>query len=370
VNFTPDDSGTVTATRFRVSAAPISYFTPAPLLYCVGNVQNGYGMALASNAAALDTGLYQATTTGPASTFWPTGSAYCPNTPGTTALCKGYAATVTTAGRVTSLASFPGHLLNVGAFAAQAGGFNGTQNVNNGVPVLEMRATLPTTFSTRTLAEITDFSSAGWPTSTGPLYGYSGMLVYDYDAFGRVRPFMKAVMYPIYNYNYGTYGYAYFYFYWYRMYCYSATACSWSLVSSFFVGYIQAFGLYNYLNMPPPTASTPWSMAIDRDPVAGTWSASHITPAYTYGGGNLVGATITDATYFSASTAGAYLYWTNCACAGGALARAGVPPRQRRRTGGPRPARRAAGPHAPRPARLPTLPPPPRRRQRHRLRRL
>jgi hypothetical protein len=196
VNFTPDDSGTVTATRFRVSAAPISYFTPAPLLYCVGNVQNGYGMALASNAAALDTGLYQATTTGPASTFWPTGSAYCPLTAGTP-LCKGYAATVTTAGRLTSLASFPGHLLNVSAFAAQAGGFNGTQNVNNGVPVLEVRATLPTTFSTRTLAEITDFSSAGWPTSTGPLYGYSGMLVYDYDAFGRVRPFMKAVMYPI-----------------------------------------------------------------------------------------------------------------------------------------------------------------------------
>jgi len=180
-----------------VSAAPISYFTPPPLAYVVGNAENGNGMALASNAAALDTGLYQATTTGPASTFWPTGSAYCPNTPGTTALCKGYAATVTTAGRLTSLASFPGHLLNVGAFAAQAGGFNGTQNVNNGVPVLEVRATLPTTFSTRTLAEITDFSSAGWPTSTGPLYGYSGMLVYDYDAFGRVRPFMKAVMYPI-----------------------------------------------------------------------------------------------------------------------------------------------------------------------------
>ena len=182
-----------------VSAAPISYFTPPPLTYVVGNAENGNGMSPAANAAVLDTALYAGTTTGAASTFWPAGNAYCPLTAGTP-LCKSNAATVTTAARLTTVASQPGHLLNVGAFLAQSGGANGTQNVDNGVPVLAFAtstAALPTTFSTRTQAEITDFSTNNWPTVTGPLYAYSGLLVYDTDAFGRVRPFLKAVMYPI-----------------------------------------------------------------------------------------------------------------------------------------------------------------------------
>jgi hypothetical protein len=108
------------------------------------------------------------------------------------------------------------------------------------------------------------------------------------------------------------------------MYCSSATVCTWTYISGSLIQYTAAFGTYAYLQGPPPTVSTPWVLAIDRDPIAGTWRPSHTSTAYTYGGGTLVGTVVSDSVYFSTNTAGMGVYWTSCECArcGGARAEA------------------------------------------------
>lgn len=108
-------------------------------------------------------------------------------------LCKTQNASIVTSGRRTTLLSNVGHMMQLLPFMRWSGGIANAPNMANGMAILEPLFTLgqfPMNRGYSIEAIITQFPIAfNWFR-----FSWSGLLIYDLDAQGRIRPLMRTVL--------------------------------------------------------------------------------------------------------------------------------------------------------------------------------
>jgi hypothetical protein len=186
---------------------------------------------------------------------------------------------VATASRVTTLTAYHGATLNIQDFFLSASLLTAPSMAAN-IPFLSPRTRFPTTTASRFEAVISAFPI----TYDWNRYSWSGIMLYDIDLQGRVRPILKSGLYEWLGY-FAT---------WYAR-CTTATSCTWTqLGTTFSVGGSTTTA---------PTSAAPWRYGVIRDPVAGTWTMTHTHPTF----GVYTASAWSDASI----AANAGFYWTN-----------------------------------------------------------